>query len=98
MYVGLMEFATVVWCVQSSGTLTSLNLSWNGVDARTCVALSSALKHSTSLTSLDLSHTKIDSRSVELLVKALRQNTTLTSLKVRLIDVKKTFFHATQFL
>ena len=61
----------------------SLNLSWNGVDGRACVALAAALKRNRTLQSLDLSNTNIDSLSVELFVKALTHNTTLMSFKVR---------------
>ncbi|MFH1462053.1 MAG: BTB/POZ domain-containing protein [bacterium] len=63
-------------------TLTSLNLSRNGIRAEGAQAIADALKENNTLTSLNLEHNEIGADGVQALADALKENRTLTSLNL----------------
>lgn len=63
-------------------TLTSLDLSWNGLLYDGSVAVSKCLKSCKTLTSLDVSHNNINWNGAYVISKGLAANSTLQVLKV----------------
>lgn len=71
-------------CIQVNTTLTSIDLSWNGLLYNGSVAVSKCLKSSKTLTSLDISHNNINWNGAYVMSKGLAANDTLQVLKVKI--------------
>jgi hypothetical protein len=78
---------------QNNGSLTSVNLSWNGFGYEGCSALSEALANNTALKELNLACNRVHPPALLELLKGLCKNSSLIRLDVSGICIFYFFLH-----